>query len=168
MQDTRKLCSRRGVLPGEPGALCLPSLAPANVCTSRPGLPLQVAPSAPFRGAEDPAWHTVPAALCLVCLAAFTSVTLNRVLFPHMAAPLPMLFPLPGLPFFMLLPISYRLFNIQLRCHLGGAFPETAFPLTGPVAPQCSHHPPPFSVSVCLIHSLELDKWINCDFGLVS
>lgn len=86
VQDTRKLCSRRYGLPGEP-ALHLPPLTPADVCTSRPSLPHEGHSFCPLPWDEDPAWHAAPAAVCLVYFAVFTPATLNHALFPHTDVP---------------------------------------------------------------------------------
>lgn len=153
VQGTRKLCSRRYGLPGEPGALHLPSLTPADVCTFRPSLPLRGIPSAP-----SPGTRIQPGTQHL--LQSVLSVLLS-LLQPHCTMPssltlmflLPGLFPLlplfllPGLPFFMFLPISFLLFKIQLRGHLCGTFSEATFPPAGSVALGWSHHPSPFSLS---------------------
>ena len=85
----KKALFQRYGLPGEPGALLLPSLAPADVYTSRPTLPLRGIPSAPFRGTrtQPGTQHLLSASRCLVCLAVFIPATLNHALFPHIAVP---------------------------------------------------------------------------------
>ena len=84
----KKALFQRYGLPGEPGAL-LPSLAPADVYTSRPSLPLRGIPSVPFPGTrtQPGTQHLLSASRCLVCLAVFILATLNHALFPHIARP---------------------------------------------------------------------------------
>ena len=96
-----------------------------------------------------PVLFPLPGLFPLPLLFALPVLFLLPRLFPLSGLfPLLLLFLLPGLPFFMFLPISCLLFKIQLRCHLCGTFSEATFPLTGLVAPGCSHHPSPFSMSV--------------------